>query len=146
MKSPPNQTTHLGQTPPDCPCLLGSEVKRLVLLVLVEITEVLAGFLVDDSQDPGDRLANSRTVNFRRKYQSPVLTQQPVRATHILVSFAADPPAIFCTRRVRSSFLSSFNCLYKSFFDLVTQVSIFPSVRAALDRYKMRTWIGARRP
>ena len=39
-------------------------------------------------------------------------------ATYILVNLAAFPPAIFCTRSVRSSPLSSVNCFDRSFFDL----------------------------
>lgn len=38
--------------------------------------------------------------------------------THILVNFDAEPPAIFCTRRARSSPFSSDSCFAKSFLDL----------------------------
>jgi hypothetical protein len=37
---------------------------------------------------------------------------------HIFVNFDAEPPAIFCTRRVSSSFFRSDSCLDKSFLDL----------------------------
>jgi len=40
------------------------------------------------------------------------------------VSLDADPPAIFCTRRVSNSFFSSTSCLDKSFFDLETSLSL----------------------
>lgn len=39
-------------------CLLGSQVQRDVLLVLVEETQLGALGDVDDGQDAGDRLAN----------------------------------------------------------------------------------------
>jgi hypothetical protein len=42
--------------------------------------------------------------------------------THIRVSFDAEPPAIFCTRRVRSSVLSSASCFSRSFLFLCTAV------------------------
>ena len=44
-----------------------------------------------------------------------------IQETHIFVSFDADPPTIFCTRKSRSSFLSSPSCLDKSLFDLKRQ-------------------------
>lgn len=49
----------LGQPPPDSPGLLGAEVERQVFLALVEDAELLALSGVDDSQDTGDRLADS---------------------------------------------------------------------------------------
>jgi hypothetical protein len=36
----------------------------------------------------------------------------------------ADPPAIFCTRRLKSSCLSSTSCLDKSFFDLTGHLKV----------------------
>ena len=53
--------THLRQTSPDRARLLGSEVKREVLLVFVKFPEVLALFLVGDSQDTRNRLADGVT-------------------------------------------------------------------------------------
>ena len=41
-----------------------------------------------------------------------------MKGAHIFVSFDADPPAIFCTRRVSSSFFNSASCFDKSFLDL----------------------------
>lgn len=55
------QGTHLGQTPPDSASLLRSEVKRGVLLLLVQLAQVLPGLLVHDGQNPSDRLADSVT-------------------------------------------------------------------------------------
>lgn len=46
-----------GQTAADGAGLLGSEVKRKVLLVLVEEAELSALLGVDDREDAGDRLA-----------------------------------------------------------------------------------------
>ena len=46
--------TYLGQPPSDRPRLLRSQVQRSILLVLVEIPEVLARFLVCHGQDPSD--------------------------------------------------------------------------------------------
>ena len=43
-------------------------------------------------------------------------------ATHMRVSLAAEPPAIFRTRRFRSSFLSSESCFDKSFLDLAYSI------------------------
>ena len=52
-----------------------------------------------------------------------IKSRQMNNITHILVSFAAEPPAIFCTRSVKSSFLSSVSCFDKSFFDLFSHVT-----------------------
>lgn len=60
-------STHFWQSPSDCPRFLWSQVKRLILLVFVVFTQVLAGLLVHDCQYPSNRLANSST--------NPVLKQ-----------------------------------------------------------------------
>lgn len=106
--------TYGCESPPDRPRLLDTEVKRLVLLVLIELPEVLSLLLVGHSQDPGNRLADG--VAAMPGHIIPSL--DCIITTHILVNFAAEPPAIFCTRRVRSSFLSSLSCFDKSFLDL----------------------------
>ena len=62
--------------------------------------------------------------------------------THILVSFAAEPPAIFCTRRPKSSVFSSVSCFDKSFLDLDGQLSATNCRKLAC----IRTWTGARTP
>lgn len=107
--------THLGQTPPDGTGLLWSEVEGSVLLLLVQLAEVLPCLLVHHSQDTGNGFADRVTSIEQGKLLS---SMQVDYNTHILVSLAALPPAIFCTRRVRSSFLSSTSCFDKSFFDL----------------------------
>ena len=107
--------TYLGQTSADRTGLLGTEVKGQVLLVLVELPEVLPLLLVHDGQHPRDRLADSVAAN---SYQHPKSTRGITLQTHILVSFDAEPPAIFCTRSVRSSFFSSSSCFDRSFLDL----------------------------
>lgn len=48
----------LGETPTDSTGLLGTEVKRHVLLGLVEQTELLPLLGVEDGQGTGDRLAD----------------------------------------------------------------------------------------
>jgi len=58
------------------------------------------------------------------------MSDRRVRGTNILVSLAADPPAIFCTRRVRRSCLSSANCFVKS--------ALFLSRRSDDNRVKIR--------
>ena len=50
--------TNLREASPDRTSLLRAEVKRQVLLVLVELPEVLPLLLVRDRQHPGDRLAD----------------------------------------------------------------------------------------
>jgi hypothetical protein len=107
--------THLRHPPPDCPCLLRSEVKRQIFFVLVVLAEVLARLLIHDSQDPGNRLPHRVT---KRRLEQNYCNTMP--STYILVSFEADPPAIFWTRRLSSSFFKSKSCLDKSFFDLET--------------------------
>lgn len=75
-------------------------------------------------------------------FHQPKVPDHAERTTHILVSLAADPPAIFCTRKVSSSCLSSCSCLSKSFFDLIIKVQgLYP-----VDMVKQHTWIGVRRP
>lgn len=66
--------------------------------------------------------------------------------TYIFVSLDAEPPAIFCTRRVRSSFFKSTNCFDKSFLDLNDINRSEPSPIIYPQRSSVRTWIGARRP
>ncbi len=51
--------TDLREASPDRTGLLRAEVKRQVLLVLVELPQVLPLLLVRDRQNPGDRLADS---------------------------------------------------------------------------------------
>jgi len=48
----------LGQPSSDRTSLLGTKVKREVILALVELSEVLSLLLVGDSQDTGYRLAD----------------------------------------------------------------------------------------
>lgn len=52
----------LGETATDGASLLVTEVEGHVLRLLVELAEVLALLLVDDSEDTGDRLADSVAV------------------------------------------------------------------------------------
>jgi len=54
--------TYLGQAATDGTGLLGAEVKREELLVLVVFPEVLARLGVHDGKDAGDRLANGVTT------------------------------------------------------------------------------------
>jgi hypothetical protein len=44
----------------------------------------------------------------------------------------AEPPAIFCTRRVSSSFLSSTSCFDKSFLDLSTKSEVHRCGRGSI--------------
>lgn len=116
----------LGKTSADGAGLLWSEVEWSVLLVLVEETELGALVGVDDSEDLGDGLANIvamkrissassyrliRSTNARRNplqfflivtIFSPSIFLPKVEVfqdnTHILVSLAAEPPAIFWVR------------------------------------------------
>ena len=52
------KTTDLREASPDSTGLLCAEVKRQVLLVLVELPQVLPLLLVHHRQHPGDRLAD----------------------------------------------------------------------------------------
>lgn len=58
--------THLRQSPTERTGLLGTEVKRLVLLALVELFEVGALLLVDHGQDACDGLANTIAAKRRK--------------------------------------------------------------------------------
>jgi hypothetical protein len=78
----------------------------------------LAGFLVHHRQNPCNGFADGVAGNDALKWAG---SEHVHNETHILVSLDAEPPAIFCTRRVSSSFLSSTSCFDKSFFDLNTQ-------------------------
>ena len=66
------------------------------------------------------RAIDLRTVLLPERHEG--VHEQHEGATYILVSFAAEPPAIFCTRRVKSSFLSSVSCFDKSFLDLAYSI------------------------
>ena len=52
------------------------------------------------------------------EYQIQPLHGRVTISLHIFVSFEAEPPATFCTRSVRSSFLNSVSCFERSGFDL----------------------------
>lgn len=105
---------HLCQSPSDRPSLLRPEIKRKIFLVFIVFTQILARLVVHHRQDPCNRLADGVAVRERVS----IMYGPREKNSHILVSFDADPPAIFCTRRVRSSFFNSTSCLDKSFFDL----------------------------
>ena len=53
---------NLGKTTTDGPCLLGSEIKRKMLLALVKLLEVFTSLRLDDSQDTGDGFSDRITV------------------------------------------------------------------------------------
>ena len=59
--------THCSQPPSDGPRLLWSQIKRKVLLFLVELAKVLAGLLVCHGQHPSNRLANGITTKSKKK-------------------------------------------------------------------------------
>lgn len=52
----------LGESATDGTGLAGPQVERDVLLSSVELAKVLAGLLVDDGEDTGDRLSDNRAV------------------------------------------------------------------------------------
>lgn len=81
----------LGQAATDSTGLLDSEVKGQKLLGLVVFAEVLASLLVHHGQYPCDRLADG-VAEWILDLDAPLRLDI---ATHILVSFEADPPAIF---------------------------------------------------
>jgi len=131
--------TNLGELSADCTGLLWSEIKREVLLALVEFAQVLALLRVHNGQDAGNRLADTITIGQEirsvmkiekaicfgcgRDYENGQLaartrTRILSACTYIRVSFDDELFVIFCTRRVRSSRLSSSSCLVKSAFDL----------------------------
>jgi hypothetical protein len=104
----------LGESATDGAGGLWSEVERSVLLALVEEAELSALVGVDDGQDLGDGLANIVAVTSQSVLCSifpcfPSFSISPVPDfstpygsiedyTHILVSLAAEPPAIFWVR------------------------------------------------
>ena len=59
-----------------------------------------------------------RRVLLRKKVRNCKKIIRNILATYSLVNLAADPPAIFCTRKSRSSRLSSTKVFIKSLFDL----------------------------
>ena len=56
------EETHSSQPPPNGPRLLGSQIKREILLFLVELAKVLSGLLVGYGHHPGNGLANGIAV------------------------------------------------------------------------------------
>ena len=56
------QWTYRGQPSTDSTSLLYAEVKGSIFLLLVELPEVLSLLLVDNSQNPGDGLADGVAV------------------------------------------------------------------------------------
>lgn len=69
-----------GQSSADGAGLLGAEVEGEVLLALVELAEVLAGLLVDDGENAGDRLADNRAVVESKALGQPRLSLQRIHA------------------------------------------------------------------
>lgn len=92
--------------------LLGAEVDRGVLLVLVEETQLRPLLGVDDGQDAGDGFP--QVVAARRgSAPRPISTVRGAGGTYILVSLVPDE-ATFWMRSWPSSVLSSASCLVKS--------------------------------
>jgi len=56
------RSTNLGELSADCTGLFWSEIKREVLLALVELTQVLALLRVHNGQDASDRLADTVAI------------------------------------------------------------------------------------
>lgn len=84
---------------------------------------------------------------YRRKQVNTQIRCGELSRTHILVSFEAEPPAIFCTRKLKSSPFNSASCLDKSFFDLETADPNQHSLQHLLHWCSyQRTWTGVRRP
>jgi hypothetical protein len=128
-----------GQAAADGTSLLVAEVEGKVLRLLVELAEVLALLLVDDGEDTGDRLADSvagggvsivssclvqptsSCLRLRQHGAHMRANASPTRGTargwsrtYILVSFEAEPPTAFCTRRLASSVRSSSSWVRRS--------------------------------
>jgi hypothetical protein len=117
-----------GQAATDGAGLLGPEVKRQVLLVLVEEAELSTLLRVDDGKDTGDRLADVVAIREKKRYVSPNATPIPrllvllrkwaagalgFESTYILVSLVPEE-TIFWMRSWPSSVLSSPSCLVSS--------------------------------
>lgn len=101
------RTLGLAQTSSDSSRLLWSEIEGQVLLVLVEETKLRALVCVDDCEDLGDGLADivaaaefslASRINVSKVRDMKFIQDSVDVDTHILVSFDADPPAIFCVR------------------------------------------------
>lgn len=116
-------------------------LRRLTLLVLVELAEVLALFEVDDGEHTSDGLSNSVAAirqypfllfAFFRPLAPTPTARDPESPTHILVNLLAEPPAIFCTRRDANSVLSSLSWVRRSFLllQLVSIASLSPTEHA----------------
>lgn len=82
--------------------LLCAHIKRLVLLVLVQLSNLLALLLSHNSQNTSNSLANMATINFKSIYSKTIL--------YILATLLAAPEEIFWTRREASSCLRSESC------------------------------------
>lgn len=96
--------------------LLGSEVERKVFLVLIEDAQLCSLVGVDDSEDSSDGFSEIVAVRDQDVSILKVHAQfETIGAiTHILVSFEAAPPAIFCTRSCPNSVFNSSSCFFRS--------------------------------
>lgn len=103
-------TLVLGQLAAESTGLLGTEVKRQVLLVLVELTQVSTLLEVDHSQNASNVLAHSVTVRLDLLLMSDY--------TYMRTSLLEAPPATFWTRSWSSSFWSSSTWFSRSVLDL----------------------------
>lgn len=62
MEAGDKRLTNLSELSADCTSLLWSEIKREVLLALVELPQVLALLRVHDGQDASDRLPDTIAI------------------------------------------------------------------------------------
>jgi len=119
----------LAQASSDGTGLLWSEVEGEVFLVLVEQSELGSLVGVDDCENFGDRLSDimaieavQLVIRISLSMELWMVPKSPARIegsftqgdTHILVSFDAEPPAIFCVRSWPSSVFNSPSCFARS--------------------------------
>lgn len=100
----------LGQPPADGAGLLRSQVKRRVLLVLVEEAELRPLLGVDDGEDTGDGLADIVAGKTVSAALIPLISRLK---TYIRFSFEPDE-VIFWIRSWPSSVFSSVSCFSSS--------------------------------
>lgn len=129
----------LGKTSADGTSLFWAEIERKVFLSLVEQTELYALVGVNDCEDLGNRLSDvvailniwlvSKFLILHPNLHMMVLQAEiMIETTHILVSLAADPPAIFWVLNWPSSVFNSPSCFARSalFLDQSWPVLTFP--------------------
>lgn len=138
--------TYSSQPPSDSPRLLWPQVKRKVLLFLVELPKVLTRLLVGHGQHPSDRLSNSIAITNAK--QSAFL---PFQACLEGEGGRNEHLGQFCSRSTGDFLYTQSQKIMLELGQLLGQIVLGPAQRMRISQKghldeQMRTLTGVRRP